>query len=97
MGSRREEKKEGMAEATSATPANKKAVVVGVRAGVFVDIDPRKVGRVVRGARVIAPEALTREGFAVVVAVGSVGARSLIRGRLWAMGCTEGPDFVVAA
>lgn len=69
----------------------------GVRAGVFVDIDPRKVGRVVRGARVIAPEALTREGFAVVVAVGSVGARSLIRGRLCAMGCTEGPDFVVAA
>ena len=45
----------------------------------------------------VAPEALPREGVAVVVAVGSVGARSLIRGRLCAMGFVEGPDFVVAA
>jgi len=49
------------------------------------------------GCSVDAPEALPREGFAVVVAVGSVGARSLIRGRLCAMGFVEGPDFIVAA
>lgn len=33
----------------------------------------------------------------MVVAVGSVGARSLIRARLCAIGFVEGPDFVVAA
>ena len=35
-GSGREDGKEGMAEATSATPANKEAVVAGVRAGVML-------------------------------------------------------------
>ncbi|MFO0630264.1 MAG: glycosyltransferase [Polyangiales bacterium] len=69
----------------------------GVRAAVFVDIDPAKIGRIARGARVIAPDALTRDRYAVVAAVGAVGARSLIRARLCAMGFVEGPDFVVAA
>lgn len=69
----------------------------GVRAAVFVDIDPLKIGRVARGVRVVSPDALTPSAFAVVAAVGAEGARGLIRAALCAMGFVEGEDFVVAA
>ena len=69
----------------------------GVRAALFVDIDPAKVGRVARGAPVRSPDALRRDQHAVVVAVGAEGARALIRAALRARGFVEGTDFVVAA
>lgn len=69
----------------------------GVRAARFVDIDPAKVGRVARGARIVSPDALVRGRDTVVVAVGSFGARGIIRDALRAMGFAEGQDFVVAA
>ncbi|MAQ14191.1 MAG: glycosyl transferase [Sandaracinus sp.] len=68
----------------------------GPRAARFVDIDPRKVGRVARGAPIVAPEALRPDDF-VVVAVGSRGARGLVREALVSAGRVERVDFVCVA
>lgn len=69
----------------------------GVRAALFVDIDPRKVGGRARGAEIAPPEALRRGAYTVVAAVGAQGARGLIRAALCDKGLVEGDDFVVAA
>lgn len=69
----------------------------GIRAGLFVDIDPAKVGRVARGARIASPDALVLGRHTVVVAVGADGARAIIRDALRSRGFVEGRDFVVAA
>jgi len=70
----------------------------GVAISAVVDIDPRKIGGVVRGAPVISPVELANhpQSF-VIAAVGSEGARDLIRARLREMGRVEGEDFVCAA
>jgi glycosyltransferase involved in cell wall biosynthesis len=68
----------------------------GVRAAVFVDIDPRKVGGVARGQAIIAPADLVRGAHTVVTAVAARGAREIVRGRLRGMGFVEGEDFVAA-
>ncbi len=74
----------------------------GVVPEAFVDIDPRKIGRTRRGRPVVAPGDLpgllarhTRP--AVLAAVGSRGARGLIRPRLDAMGLVEGRDWWAVA
>ncbi len=69
----------------------------GVRAARFVDIDPRKIGRVARGASIVSPEALRAGEETVVVAVGARGARDLVRAKLVEQGFVEGDDFVCAA
>ncbi len=74
----------------------------GVRARRFVDIDSVKIGRLARGAPIVAPEALAGAAGAgprdtVIVAVGRRGARDLIRPRLAALGYREGVDFWCAA
>ena len=70
----------------------------GVQPIAIVDIDPRKIGRVVRGAPVIWPDDLSRHRDAfIIAAVGSEGARELIRARLREMGRTEVADFICAA
>ncbi len=66
----------------------------------FVDIDPRKVGRIVRSVPVVAPDSLPGlllPDTVVVAAVPSRGARDLIRPRLEALGLREGVDFWCAA
>jgi len=68
----------------------------GVRVAAFVDIDPAKVGRVVRGVAVHAPEEL--EGLlgpdaVVLAAVASRGAREEIRERIRREGLVEGEGF----
>lgn len=66
----------------------------GVRVERFVDVDPRKIGREVYGAKVIAPEALGPfAGVPLVAAVGAKGARALIRAYLSARGWTEVEQF----
>lgn len=65
----------------------------GVRA-VFIDIDPRKIGRTARGAPIRGAEALERGRHTVVVAVGAAGARELVRERLASLGFVEGEDFL---
>lgn len=61
----------------------------------FVDIDPRKIGGVARGAPIVGPDFAS--GPLVIVAVGARGARDEVRGRLVARGMIEGTDFVCAA
>jgi glycosyltransferase involved in cell wall biosynthesis len=67
----------------------------GVQPVAVVDIDPRKVGRKMRGVPIIWPEELTRYPDAfVLVAVGSSEARELIRRRLEKLNRTECRDFL---
>lgn len=63
----------------------------------FFDIDPRKLGRPARSARIEPPEALRRGEETIVVAVGEPGARDVVRARLDALGLVEGADYVCAS
>jgi hypothetical protein len=63
----------------------------------FVDIDPNKIGRRVQGVPVMAPEQLDVERDAVIAAVGTRGARGLIRQYLAQHGFHEGVDAWFAA
>lgn len=68
----------------------------------LVDIDPKKIGRRKRGVPIIAVEQLPGllRGYAswmVLGAVGSRGARQLIREQLEQMGYREGQDFYAVA
>lgn len=69
----------------------------GSRFTQFVDIDPRKIGRIARGAPIVAPGALQRGAHTIVVAVGARGARDLIREHLVMQGFVEGDDYVCAS
>ncbi len=69
----------------------------GLAARRFVDIDPKKIGRVARGAPIVAPDALDRGRDVALVAVGARGARSLVRAWLVERGWREGDDFLAAA
>ncbi|MBK6578775.1 MAG: glycosyltransferase [Sandaracinaceae bacterium] len=69
----------------------------GQRAEAFVDVDPKKIGRTVQGAPVLPMEALRLGHDRVVAAVGSVGARGLIRAHLLSHGFVEGVDFFCVA
>ena len=68
----------------------------GVRTSRFIDIDPRKIGRVRRGVPVVDRRELDRE-HTIVVAVGARGARDLVRAELLERGFAEGTDFIAAA
>src|SRR5262245_30109042 len=76
-----------------AGPTGKRLARALERAGVaprlFVDIDPRKIGRRARGAPIVAPAALRRGEHTLVVAVGARGARALVREALAARGFIE--------
>lgn len=63
----------------------------------FVDIDPRKLGGIARGAPIVDASTLRRGSQTVVVAVGARGAREIVRDRLRALGFVEGDDFVCAS
>jgi glycosyltransferase involved in cell wall biosynthesis len=68
----------------------------GVAVAAFVDIDPAKIGREVRGAPVVGPEGLGEllgPGTVVLAAVASRGARELVRERLVDLGLEEGAGF----
>jgi len=71
--------------------------LAGQRTEAFVDVDPKKLGRTVQGAPVLPMEALRLGHDLVVAAVGSVGARALIRAHLLSVGFREGPDFFCVA
>ncbi len=72
----------------------------GLRARRFYDIDPRKIGRPARGAPTLSPHApdgaraIAARGETIVVAVGAVGARDLVRAHLDALGLVEGREYL---
>jgi hypothetical protein len=74
----------------------------GVKVVAFIDIDPKKIGRTRRGRPIIAPDDLMdrwreQSSPALLAAVGSRGARPLIRQQLSALGLKEGRDWWAAA
>ncbi len=71
---------------------------LGKRPVMIVEVNPRKVGQVIQGARVVAPEALPSPGaFPVVVAVAGAGPRAIIRHHLDRAGYQELEHFVCTA
>lgn len=64
----------------------------GARAALFIDVDPRKLGRTAQGAPIAPPDALEGGRDLVVAAVGARGARALIREELLRRGFREGDD-----
>ena len=64
----------------------------GQRTALFVDIDPRKIGRSAQGAPIASVDALEVERDVVVVAVGARGARALIEPELSRRGFRAGVD-----
>jgi glycosyltransferase involved in cell wall biosynthesis len=69
----------------------------GAPASLFVDIDPRKIGRTAQGSLIVPPSALPRGAHTVVVAVGARGARTTIREQLQERDFLEGHDYLFAA
>lgn len=69
----------------------------GAQPALFVDIDPRKIGRTAQGAPIVDPGGLERGRYTVVVAVGARGARALIRAHLDGAGFVEGEDYLCAS
>jgi GT2 family glycosyltransferase len=66
----------------------------GVGVAAFLEVDPHKIGRTVRGAPVHAwAEAPRFRGSPILVAVGAPGARALIRAELERMGLRELGDY----
>jgi len=63
----------------------------------FIDIDPRKIGRVVRDRKVYAPSFLEKHRPLVLGCVGKRGARYEIRQALRSMGYEEEKDFLLIA
>jgi glycosyltransferase involved in cell wall biosynthesis len=70
----------------------------GVEIAGYIDIDPKKWGRVIAGRPVASPSAMPGpEEAMVLVYVGTRGARDYIRSQLTPRGYVEGRDFWVAA
>ena len=66
----------------------------GIAVGLFVEVDPRKIGRRVLGAEVVSFEQVERtRGLPLLVAVGTPGARDLIRAELRRRGFRELQDY----
>lgn len=71
---------------------------LGHRAAAIVEVHPRRIGETIRGAPVVAPEALRDQPeLPLVVSVAGAGPRARIRAALAAMGLREGERFVCAA
>jgi glycosyltransferase involved in cell wall biosynthesis len=70
----------------------------GVRVALFLEVDAKKVGRIVRGAPVLPyAEAGRARGLPLLVAVGAPGARPLIREELARQGFAELRDFWIVS
>jgi hypothetical protein len=71
---------------------------LGARVVALVDIDPRKIGQIVHGRRVLRPDQLPAwRDSTLLGAVGAPGARDEIREEARKRGYTEGVDFFACA
>jgi glycosyltransferase involved in cell wall biosynthesis len=69
----------------------------GVTVSTWLDVDPRKIGRILHNAPVISPEELHLNGRKMIVAIGVRGAREQFRSVAKRRGWQEGMDFVCVA
>ncbi|MBX7256377.1 MAG: glycosyltransferase [Candidatus Hydrogenedentes bacterium] len=71
---------------------------ISVRPAGVVDINERKIGEIIHDTPVVPPDELPPPGQVfVLIAVGTLGARDLIRGWLLPRGYVEGVDFLFVA
>ncbi len=68
-----------------------------IRVSHWLDVDPRKIGRILHGAPVTLPEDLKLAGRKMIVAIGVPGAREQFREVSKNLGWCEGIDFVCVA
>ena len=66
----------------------------GIRVSLWVDVDLRKIGRMLHGAPVVSPEEVALGGRKMLITVGTRGARDGIRRWADRIGLKEGGDFV---
>lgn len=66
----------------------------GVRVSLWVDVDPRKIGRELHGARIVGPSEVVPGKHKMLVTVGTRGARELIRNWAEGAGFREGMDLI---
>lgn len=68
-----------------------------VAVSTWLDVDPKKVGRVLHNASIISPTELQLQGRKMIVAIGVRGAREQFRSVARTRGWHEGMDFVCVA
>jgi hypothetical protein len=84
--------------AKTGKPFARALAAAGFRVGAWIEVDPRRIGTTLAGAPVLAVAEVERlAGTPILVAVGAVGARDLIRTALRARGFEELRDFWVVA
>lgn len=69
----------------------------GVKVSCWLDIDPKKVGRILHNAPVCFPEELELHGRKMIVAIGVRGTREHFRKLAALQGWEEGVDFIAVA
>ncbi|WP_136515996.1 glycosyltransferase [Geomonas edaphica] len=69
----------------------------GIGVSYWVDVDPKKIGRPLHGAPVLATSELTRTGVKLLMTVGARGARDVVRQTSQKAGFIEGVDAVCVA
>ena len=67
---------------------------VGIVVRRWVDLDPRKVGRTLHGAPVVAADTVKPGTGPMLVTIGTRGARALVRQWATDRGLVEGADYV---
>jgi glycosyltransferase involved in cell wall biosynthesis len=72
-------------------------VASDVSVSTWLDVDPRKIGRILHNAPVLSPEELHLDGRKMIVAIGVRGAREQFRTVAQRRGWQEGIDFVCVA
>ncbi|HXE96603.1 MAG TPA: glycosyltransferase [Dongiaceae bacterium] len=68
-----------------------------VTVSTWLDVDPRKIGRILHNAPVLSPDELHLNGRKMIVAIGVRGAREQFRSVARRRGWQEGMDFVCVA
>lgn len=66
----------------------------GIKVSRWIDVDPKKRGRILHGAEIFAPDDIVPDKEKILVTVGTRGARAGIREWASAAGFIEGADFV---
>ena len=69
----------------------------GIRVSAWVDVDPRKIGRELHGAPVLATDQVAPAGVKMLMTVGARGARAVVRQSSLRAGFVEGVNAVCVA